>query len=62
MENKEENKKEIKSVEELFPKEKRTNEIENEKDEIKEWEGIIKRKDLKNEPNKYRLDFEKLKQ
>ena len=62
MENKEENKKEIKSVEELFPKEKRTNETENEKDEIKEWEGIIKRKDLKNEPNKYRLDFEKLKQ
>ena len=62
MENKEENKEQIKSVEGPFPKEKRTNETENEKDEIKKWEEIIKRKDLKNETNKYRLEFQQLKQ
>ena len=42
----EENKKDIKSVKIIFPKETRTNEIKNEMDEIKKWKGRIKRKDL----------------
>ena len=46
-----ENKEEIKSAEELFPKEMRTNEIKNEIDQIKKWEETIKRKDLKYETN-----------
>ena len=49
----EENKEEIKSVEGLFLKEMRTNEIKNEIDEIKKWEEILKGKDLKYEKNKY---------
>ena len=58
-ENKEENKEEkIKSVEDLFPKEMRTNKIKNEIDEIKKWKEIIKRKDFKYESNKYRFDFQ----
>ena len=32
--------------------------IKNEIDEIKKWEKIIKRKDLKYESNKYRFDFQ----
>ena len=39
----------------------RTNAIKNEIDEIKKWEEIIKRKDLKHETNKYRFDFQQLK-
>ena len=35
----------------------RTNEIENEIDEIKKWEEKIKRKDLKYEPEKYTYGF-----
>ena len=42
----EENKEDIKSVKIVFPKEKRTNKIKNEMDEIKKWERKIKRKDL----------------
>ena len=42
----EENKEDIKSVQIIFPKETRTNKIKNEMDEIKKWEGKIKRKDL----------------
>ena len=34
---------------------RRANEIKNEIDEIKKWEEIIKRKDLKYETNKYRI-------
>ena len=41
----EENKEDIKSVEGIFPKEMRTNEIKNEIDEIKKWEEKIKQKD-----------------
>ena len=43
----EENKEDIKSVEGLFPKRMKTNEIKNEIDEIKKWEEKIKRKDSK---------------
>ena len=50
--------KELKSTKGLFPKEMRTNEIKNETDEIKKWEDIIKRKDLKYETNKHIYDFE----
>ena len=45
----EENKEDIKSVEGIFSKGMRTNEIKNEIDEIKKWEEKIKRKDLKYE-------------
>ena len=34
------------------------NEIELEKDEIKKWKEMIKRKDLKCEANKYKFDFQ----
>ena len=36
----------------------RTNEIKNEMDEIKKWEGKIKRKDLMYKANKYKRDFQ----
>ena len=57
----EENTEDIKSIEELFPKEMRNNEIKNEIDGIKKWEEIIKRKDLKYETNTYRFDFQPFK-
>ena len=38
-----------------------TNEIKNKTDEIKKWEEIIKRKDLKYETNKNRFDFQQFK-
>ena len=34
------------------------NEIKLEKDEIKKWKEMIKRKDLKCEANKYKFDFQ----
>ena len=34
------------------------NEIKLEKDEIKKWKEMIKRKDLKCEVNKYKFDFQ----
>ena len=46
---------ELESIEELFPKNMRTDEIY----EIKKWEEKIKRKDLKYEINKYEYDFQK---
>ena len=39
----------------------KTNETKNEIDKTKKWEEIIKRKDLKHETNKYRLDFQQFK-
>ena len=36
----------------------RTDKIKNEIDEIKQWEGKSKRKDLKYETNKYIYDFQ----
>ena len=38
-----------------------TNEIKNKTDEIKKWEEIIKRKNLKYETNKNRFDFKQFK-
>ena len=54
----EENKENIKSVEGLFPKGMRTNEIKNEIDGIRKWEEKLKRKDLRNETKKYIYDFQ----
>ena len=39
----------------------RANEVKNEIDEIKKWEEIIERKDLKYETNRYRFDFQQIK-
>ena len=47
-----------KSIESLFPKEMRTNEIKNGINEIKKWEEIIKRKDLIYKTNNYIYDFQ----
>ena len=41
----EKNKQEIKSIEGIFSKDMRTNEIINKTDEIKQWEEKTKRKD-----------------
>ena len=49
---------ELKSIEGLYPKEIRSNGIKNEIDEIKKLEDKIKRKDLKNETNKYIYDLQ----
>ena len=53
----EENKEDIKSVERLFPKEMRNDEIKNEIDEIEKRENKSKRKDLRFETNRYIFDF-----
>ena len=53
----EENKEEIKSVEGVFPKGMRTNEIKNQTDEIKKWEEKVRRKDLVYKTNKYKYGF-----
>ena len=54
----EENKEDIKSIEESFPKDMRTNEIKNEIYEIKKWEEKIKLEDLKYKTKKYAYDFQ----
>ena len=41
------NKEDIKSIEGIFPKDMKTNEIKHEMYEIKKWEEKIKQKDLK---------------
>ena len=51
------NKEDTKSIEPLFPKDMRTDEIKNEINDIKKWENKIKRKDLKYETNRYKFDF-----
>ena len=48
----------MKSVKESFPKDTRTNEINDEIDEIKKWREKIKRKDLKHEPKNYIYNFQ----
>ena len=48
-----ENTQEIKSIDGIFPKEMRTNEIKNKIYEIKKWKEKIKQKDLKYETKKY---------
>ena len=54
----EKNKEDIKSIEKIFPKEMKTNEIKNEIDEIKKWEEKIKRKHLMYKANKYKYEYE----
>ena len=45
------NKEDIKSIEGIFPKDMKTNEIKHEIYEIKKWEEKIKQKDLKYKKN-----------
>ena len=54
----EENKEGIKSVEGIFPKEIRTNEIKNEIDDFKKWGEKLKTKDLIYKANKYKFEFQ----
>ena len=49
----EENKEGTKSIEGLFPKDMRTNEIKTVINDIKKWESKIRRKDLKYETKNY---------
>ena len=44
---------ELKTIEGLFPRKIRNNEIKNELDETKKWEKKLKRKDLIYKKNKY---------
>ena len=53
----EKDKEQIKSVEGLFPKVVRTNEIKNETDEIKKWKEKNRWKDLVYKTNKYKYNF-----
>ena len=50
--------KELESIEGIFPKHMRTDEIKNEIDEIKKWEDKIKRKDWKYKAGKHKYDFQ----
>ena len=52
----------MESIQGIFPKDMRTNEIKNEIYEIKEWEEKIKRKDLKNETKNTYMIFSSMKQ
>ena len=54
----EENKEDIKSIEGIFPKYMRVNEIKNEIDEIKKWKENIKQEDLKYKTKNYTNDFQ----
>ena len=48
----------LESIEGLFPKNMRTDEIENERDEIKKWGNKIKQKDLNQKAGKHKQDFQ----
>ena len=50
---------ELESIEALFPKNMRTDEIKKEINEIKKWADKAKRKDLKHKTAKYKNDFQK---
>ena len=54
--------KELESIEALFPKNLRTDEIKKEINEIKKWADKVKRKDLKHKTAKYKNDFQHFKQ
>ena len=54
----EENKEDIKSIEGIFPKDMRTDEIKIEIYEIKKWEEKIKREYLKYKTKNYTYDFQ----
>ena len=53
-----ENKEDIKSIERIFPKGMRTNEIKNETYEIKKWEEKIKQEGLKYKTKNCTYDFQ----
>ena len=53
--------KELESIEALFPKNMRTDEIKKEINEIKKWADKVKRKDLKHRAAKYKNDFQHFK-
>ena len=55
----EENQQDLESIEELFPKEMRTNEIRSGLKKIKRGEDIIVRHHLKDKANKKFIDFQK---
>ena len=57
-----ENKQDIKSIDAVFPKEIRTNEIKNEIDEVNKWEEKSERKDLKYEIKNRYMIFTNIKQ
>ena len=48
---------ELKSIEGIFPKNMRTDEIKNEIDDIRKWEEKIKQKDLNYKTNEHLSDF-----
>ena len=50
--------KELESIEGIFPKNMKTNEIKNEINEIRKWEEKNKQKDSKYKANKYLYDFQ----
>ena len=54
----EENKEDIKSIEGIFPKYMRVNEIKNEIDEVKKWKENIKQEDLKYKTKNNTNDFQ----
>ena len=54
--------KELESIEALFPKNMRTDEIKKEINEIKKWADKVKWKDLKHKTAKYKNDFQHFKQ
>ena len=54
--------KELESIEALFSKNMRTDEIKKEINEIKKWADKVKRKDLKHKTAKYKNDFQHFKQ
>ena len=53
--------KELESIEALFPKNMRTDEIKKEINEIKKWADKVKWKDLKHKAAKYKNDFQHFK-
>ena len=48
---------ELKSIEGIFPKNMRTDEIKNEIDDIRKWEEKIEQKDLNYKTNEHLSDF-----
>ena len=53
------NQQDLESIEELFPKKMRTNEIRSELEKFKRGEDIISRHHLKDKANKKLIDFQK---
>ena len=56
------NKENIKSIERIFPKDMRTNELKNETDKIKKYAEETKRKKIKYKAKNWRYNFTNMKQ